>query len=135
MAAEASEIAIFLHDGAYDRMHQGLSIAASAAAAGRRAHVFFFWWALERLAQDALDEPDFDPPRPEVANRFETKGIPTLRQLLAHLRESGLCRLYACTGSGAILGVGSGMERRVDQLVGWNAILHLTAGITDRFYL
>jgi peroxiredoxin family protein len=127
-------LAVFLHSGDYDRMHQGLSIAATAAAAERPVHVFFFWWALERLAQDRLDAPDLA--REDVADRFEARGIPTLRQLVAHLKETGRCRLYACTGSMAILDVPSlGMERRVDQLVGWSTILSLTAGVTDRFYL
>jgi peroxiredoxin family protein len=130
---EPSKVAVFLHSGEYDRMHQGLSIAATAAAAGRPVEVFFFWWALERLSRDALDVPDL---REEVADAFEKRGIPTLRQLLSHLRESGRCRLYACTGSMAILDLHpSGMSARVDQLVGWSTILSLTAGVTDRFYL
>src|SRR4051794_34734788 len=48
----ASKVAIFLHAGDYDRVHQGLSIAAAAGASGRRVDVFFFWWALERLLSD-----------------------------------------------------------------------------------
>jgi peroxiredoxin family protein len=129
-----AKVAVFLHSGEYDRMHQGLSIAATAAAAGRPAEVFFFWWALERLSKDALDAPDLA--REDVADAFERRGIPTLRQLLSHLKETGRCRLYACTGSMGILDLpNSGMSTRVDQLVGWSTILSLTAGVTDRFYL
>ena len=86
---------MFLHSGDYDRMHQGLSIAAAANACGRRCDLFFFWWALERLGRDQLDEPDFGPGREEAAERFESRGSPTLRALLSHLRESGRCTLYA----------------------------------------
>ncbi len=130
------KVAVFLHAGDYDRMHQGLSIAAAAVAAGRKANVFFFWWALERLARGALDEPDFPEGREEVADRFETRGIPTLRTLLEYLRESELCTLYACTGSMAITGASpQSVEAAVDQVVGWSSILQLTAGVTDRFYL
>ena len=71
MAAGSDKVAVFLHDGAWDRMHQGLSIAASAVAVGRRVEVYFFWWALERIAKDQLDEPDFGPGREEVADRVE----------------------------------------------------------------
>jgi peroxiredoxin family protein len=131
-----SSVAIFLHSGDYDRVHQGLSIAAASVAAGRKADVFFFWWALERLAQGRLDEPDFSPPREDVTDRFETRRLPTLRALLQYLAESGLCTTYACTGSMAALEVDpAGMRQGVDQFVGWSTILQLTAGVTDRFYL
>ena len=65
----SDRVVVFLHDGAYDRIHQGLSIAASAVATGRQADVYLFWWALERVAQDRLDEPDFGPDREETADR------------------------------------------------------------------
>jgi peroxiredoxin family protein len=130
------KVAVFLHAGDYDRVHQGLAIAAAAVAAGRRADVFFFWWALDRLAKGALDEPDFPPGHEEVADRFETRGLPTLRDLLGHLRESDLCTLYACTGSmAAMAALPPSLEGTVHQFVGWSAILQLTAGVTDRFYL
>lgn len=136
VSAERPRVAVFLHSGDYDRMHEGLSIAAAAVASGRQADLFFFWWALERLAQDKLDEPDLVPPREDVMNRFETRNVPTLRSLLSFLRESGDCTVYACTGSLAIFGLApSAVERKADQLVGWSTILQLTAGVTDRFFL
>ena len=136
MKPDVPRLAVFLHDGAYDRIHQGLSIAASAVAVGRRADVFFFWWALERLAADRLDEPDFTGEREAIADRFDSLRMPTLRQLLQHLRESGLCTVYACSGSLNLLGITpADMENRVDQIVGWTTILALTAGVSDRFYL
>ncbi len=138
MASPPDRVVVFLHDGAYDRVHQGLSIAASTVAIGRQADVFLFWWALERVAQDRLDEPDFGPgpEREEVADRFEARGMPTLRMLLSHLKDSGLCRLHACSGSMAALGLRPpDLEGRVDQIVGWTSILQQTAGVTDRFFL
>jgi peroxiredoxin family protein len=129
-----SRVAIFLHSGEYDRVHEGLSIAAAAVAADKRADVFLFWWALERLAQGRLDEPDLQ--REDVIDRFEARGLPTLRSLLAYLRESGRCTFYACTGSMEIMGIKrDALERWVDRFVGWVTIFELTAGVTDRFWL
>lgn len=136
MTAEHPRVAIFLHSGDYDRVHEGLSIAAAAVASGRHADLFFFWWALERLTRDKLDEPDLNPRREDIANRFEARNVPTLRSLLAFLRDSGKCTLYACSGSLAILGLApSALENKVDQLVGWSTILQLTDGVADRFFL
>jgi peroxiredoxin family protein len=117
-------------------MHQGLSIAAAGAAVGRPVQIFLFWWALERVAQDRLDEPDLGPHREDHADRLEARGVPTLRQLLAHVRESGRCTVYACSGSlGALALTAPDVEGRVDGLLGWTSILSLTEGVTDRFYL
>jgi peroxiredoxin family protein len=135
VSASASKVVVFLHSGDYDRVHQGLSIAAAAVASGRRAEVYLFWWALERFLKGALDEPDFAG-RPDVTDRFESRGMPTLRVLLEHLRESGLCTLAGCTGSlGALGGEPAAGQSGIDVWLGWSAILQRTAGVTDRFYL
>jgi peroxiredoxin family protein len=130
------KVVVFLHSGDYDRVHQGLSIAAAAVASGRRAEVYLFWWALERFLKDQLDEPDFSPAREEVADRFERRAMPTLRELLGHLRESGLATVQGCTGSLAALGGEPVADKAtIDGWVGWTAILQRTAGVVDRFYL
>lgn len=128
-------VIVFLHSGDYDRVHQGLSIAAAAVASGRRAEVYLFWWALERFIQGRLDEPDLA--REDVADRLEARRMPTLRQLLEHVRESGLGTVHACTGSLAAVGPPGEPPRvtGVDGWLGWAAILQRTQGVTDRFYL
>jgi peroxiredoxin family protein len=124
-------VVIFLHRGEYDAVHQGLSIAAAAVAGDRPAEIYFSWWALERLVKDRLDEPDV---REDVASTMERRQVPTLRELLKHLK--GAARLYACSGSLHALGFNpSDVEGKVDALVGWSAILKRTAGRTDRFFL
>ncbi|MCP3100081.1 hypothetical protein LZ198_14485 [Myxococcus sp. K15C18031901] len=134
-ATPPSKVVVFLHSGDYDRIHQGLSIAAAAAASGRRVEVYLFWWALERFLKDALDEPDFAG-RVDVSDRFESRGMPTLRTLLEHLTESGLCTLAGCTGSlGALGGEEEAAGSGIPLWLGWSAILQRTAGVTDRFYL
>jgi peroxiredoxin family protein len=132
----SERLAVFLHSGDYDRVQQGLSIAVSGAAAGRPVDVFFFWWALDRLIRGDLDAPSFGPGREEVSEEFTEKGFPTLRQLLASAKATGLVRLHACSGSLAILGkTPLAVEGKVDEVVGWAAILERTAGVTDRFVL
>jgi peroxiredoxin family protein len=131
----ASKVVVFLHSGDYDRVQQGLSIAAAAVASGRRVEVYLFWWALERFLKDALDEPDFAG-RDDVSDRFESRGMPTPRVLLGHLKESGLCTLAGCTGSlGALGAEAEAGQSGIDVWLGWSAILQRTAGVTDRFYL
>ena len=132
-----SRVAIFLHAGEYDRMHEALSVAAAAASSGRGVDVYFTWFALERLLAGALDAPGPDDfgDRDDLRESFAEKGFPSLRQLLDSARATGNVRLVACTGSLAI--IGSNLERareKVDELVGWGTILDRTLGVTDRFF-
>ena len=130
----AGQVCIFLHRGEYDAVHQGLSIAASAVSMGREVELYFFWWALERLVRDKVDEPDLE--RDDVNATMELRRIPTIRQLLDVVRDSGHAKLFACSGSMASIGLlPPEVEPKVDALIGWTAILQRTAGVTDRFTL
>jgi peroxiredoxin family protein len=128
----ASPLVIFLHRGEYDSVHQALSIAAAATATGRSVELYFFWWALERLVRGNLDAPDLD--RDDVNATMELRGVPTIRQLLDSVRDSGSAKIFACTGSIASLGLTPpDVEPKVDALIGWTAILQRTSGVVDRF--
>lgn len=140
-----TRVAIFLHSGDYDRMHQALAIALSGAAQGREVDLYFFWWALDRLIRDDLDLPDFAATAARrdqasidlgraIDERFEEGNLPTARQMLDCLRADDRVHLFACSGSLAILGERSGVVAgKVEALVGWNTILDRTSGVVDRF--
>ena len=127
-------LCVFLQRGDYDAVHQGLSIAAAAVSMGRRVELYFFWFALDRLVRGNLDHPDLE--RDDVNATMELRGVPTLRQLLDVVRDSGLGTVLACTGSLAALGLNPpDVEDKVDLLIGWTSILERTAGRTDRFFV
>jgi len=155
MPPRPDRLLIFLHSGDYDRMHHGLSIAAAAVAQERPVELYFVWWALERLLDDRLDEPEFGTGREAVADRFEARNLPTLRTLLEYLADSGLCTRVGCTGSLAALGRQAQAQAQaqasetagqegassaaaaggIQLWLGWSAILQRTAGVPDRFTL
>ncbi len=127
-------VCIFLHRGEYDAVHQGLSIAASAVAMGRKVELYFFWWALERLVRGNLDEPDLE--RDDVNATMELRGVPTLRQLLDVVRDSGHATLFACSGSMASIGLTPpDVEPKVDHLSAGRRFSSARPGVTDRFTL
>lgn len=135
MAKRPDRVAVLLHSGDYDRLHQGLSIAAAAVSSSRETSIFFFWWALDRLARGDLATADFGPGRGELGERFRDGRFPTAAELLESARAGG-AKVYACTGSMAILGHRpTALEGKVDGFVGWTTILNMTSGVADRFYL
>lgn len=127
-------VCVFLQRGEYDAVHQGLSIAAAAVSMGRKVELYFFWFALERLVRDRLDEPDLV--RDDVNATMELRQVPTCRQLLGVVRDSGLATVLACSGSMASLGLTPpDVEPKVDVLTGWTTILGRTQGVIDRFFV
>jgi peroxiredoxin family protein len=127
-------VCVFLQRGEYEAVHQGLSIAAAAVSMGRRVELYFFWFALERLVRGRLDEPDLEH-RDDVNSTMELRQVPTCRQLLDVVRDSGHATLLACSGSMASLGLTPpDVEPKVDGLVGWTSILARTQGVSDRFF-
>ncbi len=127
-------LCVFFNRGDYDAVHQGLSIAAAAVSMGRTVELYFFWFALERLVNGNLDAPDLE--RDDVNATMELRGVPTCRQLLDVVRDSGHATLLACTGSMASLGLRPpDVEPKVDVLIGWTSILQRTQGVTDRFFV
>jgi peroxiredoxin family protein len=129
----ADRVVIFVHSGDYDRLHEAMSVAATAAAAGRAVDVVFSWFALEALVLDRLATPTF-PNRPEVEAAFEDRSFPTAAALAQAARASGTCTFYGCTGSAGILGLRPDrVAEVVDHAVGWSTILQVTRAAIDRF--
>ncbi len=145
MPAMNNRIAIFLHSGDYDRLHQALAIALAGAAMGRQVDLYFFWWALDRLIRGDLDLPNFAAATSQcegeararfedIDDRFEAGNLPSARQMLDCLSADERVHLFACSGSLAILGArSSAVAGKVEALVGWSTILERTAGVVDRF--
>ena len=129
----SDRVAIFLHSGDFDRLHQGFSIASSAHALGRSVDLYFFWWALKWLdSGETENTARFN----EIEERLESLGYPSLTDLIDHLRQSGGCTFYACTASIRAVGADADrVQRKVDHLVGWASILELTRTVTERYYL
>ncbi|HEV8582948.1 MAG TPA: DsrE family protein [Thermoanaerobaculia bacterium] len=114
------DLLILAHGGSWDMRFQITSLAASAAAAGERVDIALFFSALNAWARGQWD--DLDPRPPVSAERLEALGMPPLSEMLAHGREEGLIRLYACSASARMLGLETAqVQASVDALLGWQS--------------
>jgi peroxiredoxin family protein len=111
---------ILAHGGSWDMRFQISSLAASAAVAGERVDIALFFAALDAWVRGRWDELD---PRPPVSSeRLESLDLPPLSGMLAHGREEGLIRLYACSASARLLGLDvAEVQAKVDALLGWQS--------------
>jgi peroxiredoxin family protein len=111
---------ILAHGGSWNMRFQISSLAASAAAAGERVDIALFFGALDAWARGKWDE--LDPQPPISVERLESLGMPPLSEILAHGREEGLIRLYACSASARLLGLETAqVQASVDAILGWQS--------------
>lgn len=109
---------ILAHGDSWERRFQVTSLAASAAATGQPVEVALFFRALAAWVGGRWDLPEPDPP--VAPDRLEALGLPPLTSMLATGRERELVRLYACSASTRILGLGAAaVQEAVDAVVGW----------------
>lgn len=107
MAAKAEKVAIFLHSGAYDRVHYALSIALVSLAMGMEVHMLCTYGGLMRLVKGRTDElGDETPPAIRLAMQkgVQTGAVQSISQSLQDACNMGL-HLYACVGAMANLNI------------------------------
>ena len=115
-----ADLLILAHGGSWDMRFQISSLAASVAAVGERVEIALFFGALDAWARGRWDE--LDPQPPVSAERLESLGMPPLSEMLAHGREEGLIRLYACSASARMLGLEiAQVQASVDAILGWQS--------------
>ncbi len=129
----ARKMALLAHSGTFDHVYQVAALAASGAAMGFEVHLFLSFWALRRLVRDDTDEVDVPayaaPHREQLERgRGEARLLP-LKRMLADARAVGPVRVYACSTSMKLLGLGEAEVRKVaDEVLGTAAFLDRAQG-------
>lgn len=101
-------LAVILHDGGYDRVHHGLSLAVAALALGREVRLLFTYWALTYLKREG--HPSLKGPSAErkgvtsLLHKIEKGHVEDVERLLERVKALG-GRIYACTNSMGILNI------------------------------
>lgn len=123
---------IFAHNATYDKLHQVATLGLTAAAMGKSVIVVLLFWTIKKLAEGRIDAVDF-PPEYEVQGKEVTrllreKKVPKISEMLKEAHQVGDFRLVACSAGLEYMGVDPDLvTKKVDEVMGLPAILHLTA--------
>lgn len=133
-------LCIFLHSGSYDRVFQAMSITNVTLATGGEAHLFFSYGALKRLVRGRTDdaviegEPAFF--RDEIEKNLSRGTIDPISEMISTAKRFGRLKIYACTGSMAVLNVARGeLIDAVDQSMGLVSFLQLVKDADQVLYI
>lgn len=100
---------IYLHSGAYDRVHQAISIASVVLALGGEVHVFCSYGALKRLVKGNTDkiviEGESAAFTEEIEKNLGRETLDPISEMLEVAKKLGDFNVYACTASMAVLNI------------------------------
>lgn len=139
MSDAAPLLVLLCHSGAWDRLYQAFSAAASASAVRQEVVLVFFFQALRKLVEQRLDEvsgPLEGPWYAELEERAREAGTTPPSELLALARKSERTRVLACSASVKL--TGSQHQRvaeLVDEIVGWPTVTSIMSRATQVLYI
>ncbi len=130
--AGESRVALIVTRGDYPNFYEATSLATAYGALGNDVHMLLAWGALSKYARgdlnqfevslnEGLDGKTIEHLKGEMADG----KLPDQAMLLEELRNMGLVRLYACSGSTAYMGYTTEqMEEMVDEVIGITAFVN-----------
>ncbi len=123
---------MIFHDGDYDRVHHGLSLAVAALALGREVTLIFTYWALPYLRREApplLKGVGADKEGvASLLEKIEKGHVEAVEGLLERVKALG-GRIYACTNSMGILNITrDDLSAELDRPVGLTTFLRECTG-------
>lgn len=131
---------IFLHSGSYDRVYQACAITNVALATGCEVHIFFSYGALKRLVKgktdDVVIEGEAAPFKEEIEKNLKRGTIDTISEMLSLAKRFGRLKIYACTGSMAVLNITRNeLIDLVDSSMGLVGFLQLVKEADQTLYI
>lgn len=132
-SSPSRDIALIISRGDYPTFYEATSLATAYGALGKQVHILLAWGALSRVVRGTMDDFEVDPSEgydedthKALREQAAEGRLPSQSGLLRDLREMGLVKIYACSGSTAHLGF---PREQVMELV--DDIVGITAFISD----
>lgn len=115
-------LGIIFHSGSFDRVYNGLSIAATALALEQNVKFFFTYWSLTYLTKNQPSEiilnKEAEKHRLILETAIDKGQIQEFSNLLSLTKEMG-AKIYACSGSIAIRNIkNEDLIEDVDKVMG-----------------
>ncbi len=132
------KISLIFHDGAWDRVYYGLSVAVAALASGSEVHALFTFGALKRLVKGRADDlgDETSPDINQLVRHGPVRGkMPLIAELLHDASQLGL-KIYACPAAMAFFGIKKEeLVDGVDQVMGLTGFLEVSQGAGLSYYI
>ncbi|MFQ5762185.1 MAG: DsrE/DsrF/DrsH-like family protein [Candidatus Bathyarchaeia archaeon] len=135
-----AKLALILHSGTYDRLHQAMSIVQAGVANDMEVHVLFTYHALESLIQGKMDTAELERSGSRLAESFTENiregKVETPTQMLKRAKALGDVHVYACSLSMALINVKKeDLGEEVEKPMGYVSFLNIAEGAAVTLYI
>jgi len=129
---QTKKLALVVQSGTIDKLYCAFILASTSVAMGWEAHLYFTFWGLQGLAKGAMEKAtlpgDYKHLEEAMRKNLERMKYPSLYEMLKRLKQSGLCKIYACTPTMEMFGTKrDDLVPEVDSMVGAATFLNIAA--------
>jgi peroxiredoxin family protein len=126
------KLALVVQSGTIDKLYCAFILASTAVAMNWEAHLYFTFWGLQNLVKGAIEKAtlsgDHKYLEETMRKNLERMKYPSPYEMLKRLKQSGQCKIYACTPTMEMFGVRKEhLIPEVDDMVGAATFLNIAA--------
>ena len=126
------KLALAVQSGTIDKLYCAFILASTSVAMGWEAHLYFTFWGLQSLAKGAMEKArlpgDYKHLEETMRKNIERMKYPSPYDMLKRIKQSGQCKIYACTPTMEMFGVKRDtLVPEVDSMVGAATFLNIAA--------
>jgi len=130
--SQTKKIALVVQSGTIDKLYCAFILASTSVAMGWEAHLYFTFWGLQNLVKGVMEKAtlpgDYRNLEETMRKNLERMKYPSPYEMLKRLKQSGQCKIYACTPTMKMFGVKKGdLVPEIDNLVGAATFLNIAA--------
>ena len=129
---KTKKLALIVQSGTIDKLYCAFILASTSVAMGWEAHLYFTFWGLQSLAKGAMEKAklpgDYKHLEETMRKNIERMKYPSPYDMLKRIKQSGQCKIYACTPTMEMFGVKRDtLVPEVDSMVGAATFLNIAA--------
>lgn len=129
---QTKKIALIVQSGTIDKLYCAFILASTSVAMGWEAHLYFTFWGLQSLTKGAIEKAklpgDYKHLEETMHKNIERMNYPSPYDMLKRIKQSGQCKIYACTPTMEMFGVKKdSLVPEVDSMVGAATFLNIAA--------
>ena len=129
---ETKKIALIVQSGTIDKLYCAFILGSTAVAIGWEAHLYFTFWGLQSLVKGSMEKAklpgDYKHLEETMRKNIERMNYPSPYEMLKRIKQSGQCKIYACTPTMEMFGIKKGdLIPENDSMVGAATFLNIAA--------
>ena len=130
--SKTRKLALVVQSGTIDKLYCAFILSSTSVAMGWETHLYFTFWGLQSLVKGALEKAalprNYKHLEETMRKNLERMKYPSPYEMLQRLKQSGQCKIYACTPTMEMFGTKrEDLIPEVDSMVGAATFLNIAA--------